>query len=133
MNAQIDFWLNPASINTDDEKRDAHLRSVDFFNVEKFKVINFCAGRYENSGEERSFKMYGDLTIKGIKKEIKLDVEFNGMVKDPLGNDKAIFSMYGKLNRKDWGLNWNAALESGGVLVSEDVWIECEIQLIKQP
>ena len=132
LTAQIDFWLNPASINTADEKRDTHLKGIDFFNVEKYKVINFCAIRYENCAEDGRYQMYGDLTIKGIKKEVKLDVEYHGMVKDPLGNNKAIFRMFGLINRKDWGLNWNAALESGGVLVSEDVWIECEVQLIKQ-
>jgi len=76
--------------------------------------------------------LYGDLTIKGIKKQIKLGVEFGGVVKDPWGNHKAVFNINGKINRKDWGLNWNAALETGGVLVSEDVWISCEVQLTKQ-
>jgi polyisoprenoid-binding protein YceI len=132
LTAKIDFWLNPASIYTADEKRDAHLKSVDFFNVEKYKVINFCVIRYENSGEDGKYEIYGDLTMKGIKKEIKLNVIFSGIIRDPFGSDKAIFSISGQINRIDWGLNWNAALETGGVLVSEDVWIECEVQLIKQ-
>jgi len=132
MTARIDFWLNPASIYTADEKRDAHLKSVDFFDVEIFKVINFCANRYENSAEDGRYEMYGDLTIKGIKNEIKLEVIFSGIVRDPIGNDKAIFNIGGRMHRKDWELNWNAALETGGVLVSENIWIECEVQLIKQ-
>jgi len=77
--------------------------------------------------------LYGELIMKGIKKQIKLDVEMAGVIKDPFGTEKALFSVRGKINRKDWGLNWNAALETGGVLVSDEVWINCEVQLIKQP
>ncbi|MBI3510269.1 MAG: polyisoprenoid-binding protein [Bacteroidetes bacterium] len=132
MSAEIDFSLNPASINTGDEKRDAHLKSADFFDVENFKEINFTGNTYEKSDNNGSYTLYGDLTMKGIKKQVKLQVEFGGIVKDPWGNQKAVFNINGKINRKDWGLNWNAALETGGVLVSEDVWINCEVQLTKQ-
>lgn len=132
MTAEIDFWLNPASISTGDEKRDAHLKSADFFDVENFKELNFTAGSYENVDKDGSYELYGELTIKGISKRIKLDVEFGGVMKDPWGNQKAAFSINGKINRKDWGLNWNAAIEAGGVLVSEDVWINCEVELVKQ-
>jgi polyisoprenoid-binding protein YceI len=132
MSAEIDFWLNPASITTRDEKRDAHVRSVDFFDVENFKEINFVANTYEEVDKDGSYELYGDLTIKGIKKQIKLDVEFGGVMKDPWGNHKAAFTINGKINRKDWGLNWNAALEAGGFLVSDDVYISCEVQLTKQ-
>ena len=129
MSAEIDFWLNPTSINTGDEIRDAHLRSADFFDVKNFKEINFTANTYKNVGKDSSYELYGDLTIKGIKKQIKLDVEFGGVIKDPWENHKAAFNINGKINRKDWGLNWNTALETGGVLISEDVWINCEVQL----
>jgi len=132
MTAEVDFWLNPASVYTGDDKRDAHLKSADFFDVEKHKEISFVANTYENVDEDGSYELYGDLTVKGITKRIKLDVEFGGVVKDPWGNEKAVFSINGKINRKDWGLVWNAALETGGVLVSEDVWISCEVQLVKQ-
>ena len=132
MSAEIDFWLNPASIDTGDERRDAHIKSADFFDAENFKEINFTANTYEDVDHDGSYELYGDLTIKGIKKQVKLDVEFGGVIKDPWGNEKAIFTINGKINRKDWGLNWNAMLESGGVLVSEDVWISCEVQLVKQ-
>ena len=132
LSAEVDFWINPASIKTGDEKRDAHLRSADFFDVENFKEINFTGNTYERIDNESRYKLYGDLTIKGIKKQIKLDVEFGGVVKDPWGNPKAVFNINGKINRKDWELTWNAALETGGVLVSEDVWINCEVQLVKQ-
>jgi polyisoprenoid-binding protein YceI len=132
MSAEIDFWLNPASISTGDEKRDGHLKSADFFDAENFKEIHFTANTYEDVDKDGSYELWGDLTIKGIAKRIKLDVEFGGVMKDPWGNEKAVFSINGKINRKDWGLNWNAALETGGILVSEDVWINCEIQLAKQ-
>lgn len=132
MSAEIDLWLNPASIDTGDSKRDAHLRSADFFDVENFREINFTGNTYVDVDNEGSYVLYGDLTIKGIKKQIKLDVEFGGVVKDPWGNHKAVFNINGKINRKDWSLNWNAALETGGVLVSEDVWISCEVQLTRQ-
>ena len=132
MSAEIDFWLNPASINTGDEKRDAHLRSADFFDVENFKEINFMGNTYEEVDKDGSYELYGDLTIKGIKKRIKLDVEFGGVVKDPWGNHKAGFTLNGKINRKDWGLVWNGALEAGGVLVGEEVRISCEVELVKQ-
>lgn len=131
MSAEIDFWLNPTSVTTGDESRDMHLKNPDFFDVEKFKEIHFTANTYENVDKDGSYELYGDLTIKGIKKQIKLDVEFGGIIKDPWGNEKAIFSINGKINRKDWGLNWNSALEAGGVLVSEDVTINCEVQLAR--
>lgn len=131
MSAEIDFWINPASIDTGDEKRDAHLRSADFFDAESFKEINFTANTHEKV-EKGKYLLFGDLTMKGIKKQVKLNVEFGGVVKDPWGNEKAVFSIEGKINRKDWGLNWNAALETGGVLVSEEIWINCDVQLTKQ-
>jgi polyisoprenoid-binding protein YceI len=132
MSAEIDFWLNPASVSTGDEKRDGHIKGPDFLDVEKFKEIHFTANTYENVDKDGSYELYGDLTIKGIKKQIKLDVEFGGVMKDPWGNQKAGFTISGKINRKDWGLNWNAPIGTGGVLVSEDVWINCEVQLVKQ-
>ena len=132
MTSEIDFWLNAASITTGDEKRDTHLKSADFFDVENFKEINFTGDSYDNVDKDGSYELYGNLTIKGIKKQVKLDVEFGGVVKDPWGNHKAAFTINGKINRKDWGLNWNVALEAGGVLVSEDIYISCEVQLVKQ-
>jgi polyisoprenoid-binding protein YceI len=130
--SEIDFWMNPASVDTGDEKRDGHLKGVDFFDVEHFKEITFRGNSYENVDNDGSYELWGELTIKGITKKIKLDVEFGGVEKDPWGNEKAGFEINGKINRKDWGLEWNAALESGGVLVSDTVSISCEVQLVKQ-
>lgn len=129
--AEIDFWLNAASISTGNEKRDAHLRSADFFDVEQFTELRFKATDiFVKQGNK--YAMYGELTMKGIKKRIELDIEFGGIIKDPSGNNKAILNVTGKINRKDWALNWNAALETGGVMVSENVWIDCDVELTKQ-
>jgi polyisoprenoid-binding protein YceI len=132
MTSEIDFWINPASIDTGDEKRDGHLKSADFFDADNFKEISFIGNTIEKVDNDGSFTLYGDLTLKGIKKQVRLDVEFGGVMKDPWGNEKAGFTINGKLNRKDWGLNWNAALEAGGMLVSDEVRISCELQLSKQ-
>jgi polyisoprenoid-binding protein YceI len=132
MTSEIDFWMNPASVDTGDAKRDEHLKSPDFFDVENFKQISFTGNTYEKVDNDGSYTLYGDLTIKGIKKQIKLDVEFGGVMKDPWGNEKAGFTINGKIDRKDWGLIWNAALEAGGVLVSDDVRISCEVELVRQ-
>ncbi|WP_343637470.1 YceI family protein [Fluviicola sp.] len=130
---EIDFWINPASISTGDAKRDEHLRNSDFFDVEKYKEINFTGNTYEKVDDNGNYLLYGDLTMKGIKKQVKLQVEFGGVIKDPWGNVKAVFNVHGKINRKDWGVSWNAALETGGLLVSDEVEINCEVQLSKQP
>jgi polyisoprenoid-binding protein YceI len=132
LSAEIDFWMNPASIDTKDEKRDAHMRSGDFFDVDNYKEIRFTGNSYEKVDDD-TYILWGDLTIKDITKKIKLGVEFAGVMKDPWGNEKAGFVINGKINRKDWGLNWNAALEAGGVLVSDTVNISCEVQLVKAP
>ena len=131
MTAEVDFWMDPGSVDTGSADRDAHLKGADFFDVDNHKEITFVANTYEKVDADSSYELYGDLTIKGITKRIKLDVEFGGVVKDPWGNEKAGFSINGKINRKDWGLVWNAGLEAGGVLVGDDVKISCEVQLLK--
>ncbi|MGB3074959.1 MAG: YceI family protein [Chitinophagales bacterium] len=132
MTSEVDFFMSPASVDTGDEKRDEHLKSADFFDVENHKQISFTGDSYEKVDDDGSYELYGNLTIKGITKQIKLDVEFGGVMKDPWGNHKAGFTINGKINRKDWGLTWNAALEAGGVLVSDEIRISCEVQLTKQ-
>lgn len=129
--AEVNFWANPNSISTNDDKRDTHLRSSDFFDYEHFNKISFKSTSIEKTNNDL-FRMNGELTIRGISKLISLNVEFGGIMKDPWGVEKAGFSITGKVNRKDWGLNWNAVLESGGFLVGDDVTINCEVQLVKQ-
>lgn len=129
--AEVDFWMDPDSINTNDEKRDAHLRSVDFFDVGHHKEITFTSNTIEPVDGDGSYELWGNLTIRGITKKIKLGVEFGGVIKDPWGAEKAGFTINGKINRKDWGLNWNTALETGGVLVGDMVNISCEVELLK--
>ena len=130
--ATVEFSTDTASVSTNNEQRDEHLKSADFFDAANFPKITFKATKYENIDNDGSYEMTGDLTIKGITKPVKLSVEFGGVVKDPWGNTKAGFTINGKINRKDFGLNWNAVLETGGVMVSEEVRISSEIQLIKQ-
>ena len=131
MTSEIDFWINAASITTGSPDRDTHVRSADFLDVENYPQINFLGNSYESVDNDGSYTLFGDLTIRGITKRIKLDVEFGGVVKDPWGNEKAAISVNGKVNRKDWGLIWNAALETGGVLVGDEVYVDCEFQLKK--
>ena len=105
MSAEIDCFINAASIDTGNTDRDNHLRGADFFDVENHPQLSFQADTVENVDKDGSYELWGNLTMKGISKKIKLDVEFGGIVKDPWGNEKAGFSITGKINRKDWGLN----------------------------
>ncbi len=128
--AEISFTAKAASVNTNSEQRDGHLRYPEFFDTEKFPEIKFKGTKYEKVDGD-NYKLQGDLTIKDVTKSVGLAVEYGGIQKDPWGNMKAGFTITGKINRKDFGLNWNAALEAGGVMVSEEVRIYCEIQLVK--
>jgi polyisoprenoid-binding protein YceI len=130
--SEIEFSMKPASVNTGNPDRDAHLKSADFFDVEKYELITFKSKSLKSVDEDGNYELTGTMTIKGIAKELKLDVEFGGIMKDPWGNSKAGFTLNGKINRKEWDLTWNAALEAGGVLVGEEVKISCEVQLLKQ-
>jgi len=119
------------SIDTNNEQRDNHLRSNDFFNANKFKQSVFEATQYV--GDNNEGKLYGDLTIRDITKSIVLDLEVGGLTTDANGQTKAGFTVNGKINRKDFGLLWNAVTEAGGVVVGDEVKIHAEIQLMKQP
>ena len=112
-------------------KRDEHLKSADFFDVKNHTQITFTSSTIGKSDADGNHELWGELSMNGITKNLKLDVQFGGIVNDPWGNEKAAFTINGKLNRKDWDLNWNAALEAGGVLVSDEVRINCEIQLVR--
>lgn len=127
-NAKVSFTADPKTISTNNEQRDGHLRTADFFETDKYPEIKFESTDFDAS----TGKIKGNLTIRGISKPVTLDVEFHGTTKDPWGNEKAGFSFSGKISRKEWDLNYNAALETGGVLLSDEVKIIAEIQLAKQ-
>ena len=127
----ISVHIDANSISTNNEDRDNHLRSADFFEVETYPEITFVSTSV-NKVSDDEYQITGNLTIKGTMKEITLDTEFGGFMKDPYGNEKAGFSINGKLNRKDFGLNWNAALEAVGVMVGNEVKINAEVQFVKQ-
>lgn len=131
--ANIDFSADVASINTEDEKRDEHLKSPDFFDVVKFPKISFKSTSMKPSGKGKStYILEGDLTMKGVTKKVKLfAIGASKTVKDPYGNLKNGFKVTGLVNRKDFGLTWNAALEAGGVAVSELVKLDLNIELNK--
>jgi len=129
--AGIEFTAELDSISTGNADRDIHLKSADFFDAANFPRLEFVSSKFEKKDDEH-YLLHGDLTIRGITKPVRFDVEFGGIGKDPWGNEKAGFSVTGKINRTDFKLNWNAALETGGVLVGEDVKLNAEIQLLKQ-
>ena len=129
--SSVTATIDAASISTNEENRDNHLRSADFFDAANHPSLTFKGTAFKKVNDDE-YELTGLLTIRGVSKEVKLDVEFGGFMKDPYGNEKAGFSLEGKINRKDFGLNWNAALETGGVLVSEEVKISAEVQFVKQ-
>ncbi len=130
-NAQFDFSAEASSVNTGNADRDNHLKTGDFFGTEEYGKFTFKSTSFKKNSDD-DYTLTGDLTVKGTTKPITLDVEFGGIAKDPWGNTKAGFSATGKLNRKDFGLTWNAALETGGVLVSDEVKLVIDVQFIKQ-
>lgn len=122
--------IQVASINTGQEQRDAHLRSPDFFDVEKYPEMTFTSTRAEQVGED-AFRLTGDLTIRDVTRPVTLDVTYNGSAKDPFGNLRAGFEGRATVNRKDWNLTWNAALETGGFLVSDKIRLEFDVSAVK--
>jgi polyisoprenoid-binding protein YceI len=126
----VQVEIDVASIDTREEKRDGHLRSDDFFSAEKFPKMTFKSKSVERAGS--GYKVAGDLTIRDVTRPITLDVEATGGGKDPWGNQRLGFTAKATINRTDWGLKWNQALEAGGVLVSEKVEIEAEVQAIEK-
>jgi polyisoprenoid-binding protein YceI len=130
--SKLDVVIDVASLSTRDDKRDSHLHSPDFFHAKEYPVITFKSTRGVQTSD-RHGKMYGDLTIRGVTKEVVLDVEFLGQAKSPWGTMSAGFTAHTKINRKDWGLNWNVALETGGFLVSDEVRIDIDIEFTKVP
>lgn len=129
--SMVDVQIEAASINTRDEKRDEHLRSPDFLDVAQHPYLTFKSTNVDVVDKERA-KLHGDLTIRDITKPVTLDVEYNGQSKSPWGTTNYGFSGRTKINRRDYGLEWNMALETGGFLVGDDVNIDIELELVKQ-
>ncbi|MBN2471604.1 MAG: YceI family protein [Anaerolineae bacterium] len=130
-NTSVEIQIDVNSINTRVEDRDNHLKSPDFFNAAKYPHITFRSTRVERTGEG-SARLHGDLIIRDVTRPVALDVNYLGQAKSPWGATSAGFTGKTTINRKDWGLTWNQALETGGVLVGEDITIEIELELVKQ-
>ncbi len=131
-NSRIELTIHAASIDTRNADRDAHLRSNDFFDMENHPHIRFVSTSVEQVDPEH-YRVTGDLTIKGVTKPVTVDFEYTGSAVDPYGNFRVGFEGSTTVNRKDWGVNWNAALDAGGVLVSEKVVLEFEVSAIRTP
>lgn len=125
----IEATIKMPSITTNHQKRDTHLKSPDFFDVEKYPTITYKMKSYHKNGD--GYTAVGDLTLHGVTKEITLVGNFNGVNKDPWGNARAGFTAEGKVNRKDFGINWNKALDNGGVIVGNEVLIKLDVECIK--
>lgn len=130
-NARAEFSADVSSINTNNSDRDTHLKGADFFEVEKYPKLTFTSTEFKKIDED-TYEITGDLTIRDVTKSVKVKAEFGGFALDPWGNNKAGLSITGKFNRKDFGLVWNAPLETGGFLLSDEVKIAIELQLAKQ-
>ena len=128
--ATINFSADIDSIDTNQEQRDGHLKSAEFFDAGTYPKMTFANGKLEKSGYD--FKLHGDLTVRDTTKPVTLDVEFGGIAVDGYGQTKAGFTLSGKIKRKDFGLTWDAVTEAGSVVVSDEVKIHAEIQLTKQ-
>jgi len=131
MTAKATFTADIDSINTGADQRDGHLKSVDFFDAANFPQLKFVATKYENVDNDGSYEVWGDLTIRGITRTIKLDAEFGGVIKDPWGNTRAGISVNGKINRKDFGLTWSGVTEAGSLIVSDDVRVHINLEFVK--
>jgi polyisoprenoid-binding protein YceI len=127
---KIEFTADINSIDTNNQQRDTHLKSADFFNAEEHAQLRFVGTKYEEKGDEA--KLHGELTVRGITKPLTVNVEFGGTVVDPYGQTKAGFAVSGKISRKEFGLTWNAVTEAGSVVVSDEIKIHAGVQLVKQ-
>jgi polyisoprenoid-binding protein YceI len=125
----IEATIKAGSIDTNHDKRDAHLRNADFLDVERFPTMTYKLSQYQKQGD--TYTIIGDLTLRGVTKQVRLSATFNGITKDPWGNTRAGFSADGTLNRKDFGMVWNKVLDSGGLVVGDEVHIHLDIECIK--
>ena len=129
--SSVEFAIKTASVDTGVADRDKHLRSADFFDAEKNPEITFKSDTVEPSGKQNVYNVTGNLTMRGVTKKVTLPVEFLGFMKDPWGNERAGFSIDTTLNRKDYGINWNKALDNGGFLLADDVAISINLETVK--
>ena len=129
--ANVELKVNTSSIFTDNEKRDDHLRSDDFFNSEKYPQMIFKGKSMKKVGDKK-YKLIGDFTIREVTKQVELDVKFNGIVKDPWGNTKAGFKVTGEIDRFDYNLKWDKSIETGSLVVGKEVELVIDLQLVKK-
>ncbi|MDO6431257.1 YceI family protein [Flavitalea sp. BT771] len=129
--AKVNFTIDVNSITTGNEQRDGHLKAPDFFETAKFPQIRFTATKYENVDNDGSYEIYGDLTIRDVTRQVKLDAEFGGVIKDPWGNTRAGITVSGKINRKEFGLQFHAVTEAGNIVLSDEVRIHVGLEFIK--
>lgn len=127
--AEIELWIDPSSISTGFEKRDEHLKSIDFLNAKEHNQITFISNTISKPDTNGNCELCGELVMNGIGKYVKLNLQLGGIINNPRGIEKAGFAITGKINRSDWNLTWNKTLETGGILVSEEIIISCEIEL----
>lgn len=130
MQSTVEVTIQVASLTTGDDGRDNHLRSADFFDVEHYPTMTFTATSFERSRD--AFRMHGNLTVRAVTRPVTFDLQFEGVSGDPWGGTRAGFTATTEVNRKDWGLEWNMALETGGVLVGEKVKVELDIEAVKE-
>lgn len=127
--AEIELWIDTSSITTGYEKRDEHLKSLDFLNVNEHSQITFISSTISKPDSGGNCELYGELVMNGIGKYVKLNLQLGGIINNPRGIEKAGFAIKGKINRSDWNLTWNKTLETGGILVSDEILLSCEIEL----
>jgi polyisoprenoid-binding protein YceI len=130
--AKVKFTAEAGSVDTGNEQRDQHLRTGDFFEVEKFPTITFIPTKYVSVDNDGSYEISGNLTIRDVTKPVTMEIEFGGIVKDPWGNTRAGFTVTGKINRKEFGLQWHAVTETGGIMLSDEVRLHANFELIKK-
>jgi len=130
--SSVEFTINAGSNDTGNADRDKHLHTADFFDIEKFPAITFKSTSIAPAKKKDLYNVTGDLTIRGVTKRVTIPVQFLGAAKDPWGNDKAGFSLQTKVNRKDYGINWNKALDAGGFMLSDDVDVTISLETVKK-
>jgi polyisoprenoid-binding protein YceI len=128
--AEIDLWIDASSIVTGDDLRDKHLKSSEFFDAKRHKQLTFVSSTIGQADSNGNHELWGELTMLGVTHNVKLELKFGGIVNDPWGNERSGFTVAGKISRSDWGLIWNTPTESGGLMVSDEVSIYCEFEVI---